>query len=83
MDIVSAPAELPVDVFAEMRASKPWLDAIASHEKSMARFHEVCDRVDTLYADLEKSAARKRSVLWLTCGRRGWWPLNEWANVSV
>lgn len=68
MDIVSAPAELPVDVFAEMRASKPWLDAIASHEKSMSRFHEVCDRVDTLYADLEKSASsnaqREFQIFW-------------------
>ena len=68
MDIVSAPTEMPVDVFAEMRASKPWLDAIASHEKSMARFHEVCDRVDTLYADLEKSASsnaqREFQIFW-------------------
>jgi hypothetical protein len=56
------------DPFSEMRAAKPWLDAIDAHTRSFSKYNDSADRIDRLYADLEKSAKpggeREFQIFW-------------------
>lgn len=56
------------DPYKDMRAAKPWLDDIKSHQDAFAKYHDSSDRIDKLYADLEKSAKaggeREFQIFW-------------------
>jgi hypothetical protein len=38
------------------RESKPWLDMLAEHDKALSSYHDKCDNIDKLYANLERLA---------------------------
>lgn len=42
------------DPYKDLRAAKPWLDAVADAEKTLLTWQEKSDAIDKLYADLEK-----------------------------
>jgi len=56
------------DPYGDMRAAKTWLDDIKSYETAFAKYNDSCDRIDKLYADLEKSAntggEREFQIFW-------------------
>ncbi len=56
------------DPWADLRAAKPWLDAIGAHAKSFSKYQESSDRIDRLYADLERAAKaggeREFQIFW-------------------
>ena len=56
------------DPYEDMRAAKPWLDDIKSYEKAFAKYNDSSDRIDKLYADLERSAKeggeREFQIFW-------------------
>lgn len=56
------------DPWADIRAAKPWLDAIDTHARSFAKYHDSSDRIDRLYADLERAAKaggeREFQIFW-------------------
>lgn len=56
------------DPFADMRSAKPWLQMLKDSEKVMANWHERCDNIEKLYADLERLANsnvdRKMQMFW-------------------
>lgn len=56
------------DPWADSRAAKPWLDAIEAHARSFAKYHDSSDRIDRLYADLERAAKaggeREFQIFW-------------------
>jgi len=64
-DVRDEPAE---DPFSDLRAAQPWLNAIDDHKKAFARYNESCDRIDKLYADLEKATKtngeREFQIFW-------------------
>lgn len=64
-----APADgADVDPFADMRASKPWLEAIADAEKAFQEYQDKCDNIDKLYSDLKtlsgSHAEREMQIFW-------------------
>lgn len=64
-----APADGAVaDPFADMRASKPWLEAIADAEKAFQDYQDKCDNIDKLYSDLKSlssgNAEREMQIFW-------------------
>lgn len=56
------------DPYANMRQAKPWLESITDAEKCFAKYHESCDRIDRLYADLKRlsgeTAEREMQIFW-------------------
>ena len=56
------------DTPKEPGSSKPWLDAIQEAEKAFATYHDKCDGIDKLYADLkdmaEGKADRELQIFW-------------------
>lgn len=56
------------DPYAEMRKAKPWLDGIKAYEKAMQTYNQKCDKIDELYASLEKMAGdaadREFQIFW-------------------
>lgn len=56
------------DPYANMRDSKPWLEAIKDGEKCLATWNDKCDSIEKLYANLEKRAAtnahREMQIFW-------------------
>lgn len=50
------------------RDAKPWLDLIKHAETKYANYHDKCDAIDKLYADLEKMSAstadRQFQIFW-------------------
>lgn len=63
-----ATEDQPDDPYENMRAAKPWLDDIEAYVKAFAKYNESSDRIDKLYADLEKSAKaggeREFQIFW-------------------
>lgn len=57
----NAQHEAAEDPFEDLRASKPWLEAIADAEKDFEQYHKTCDNVDKQYANLEKLAGRENA----------------------
>lgn len=68
MDDVITNVDPQEDPWADIRVAKPWLDAIGSHTKSFAKYHDSSDRIDRLYADLERAAKaggeREFQIFW-------------------
>lgn len=60
--------EVSEDQFADMRASKPWLDAVKDAEKAFQLYHDKCDNIDKLYSDLQTLASdggeREMQIFW-------------------
>jgi len=57
----------PTDPYADMRASKPWLEAIKDAERCFSLYQEKCDNIDKFYADLKKfgeSKEREMQIFW-------------------
>jgi hypothetical protein len=56
------------DPFADLRASKPWLDAIKESEKYFQTYHDKCDNIAKLYADLKglsgTNTERQMQIFW-------------------
>lgn len=56
------------DPYADLRAAKPWLDAIGDAEKTFADWQEKSDNIDKQYADLKKLSAtsqeREMQMFW-------------------
>jgi hypothetical protein len=56
------------DPYADLRAAKPWLDAVGDAEKTFRDWHEKSDNIDKIYADLKKLAAtsqeREMQMFW-------------------
>jgi len=56
------------DPFADLRASKPWLDAIKESDKYFSTYHDKCDNIGKLYADLKSltgaNTERQMQVFW-------------------
>lgn len=56
------------DPFADLRASKPWLDAIQESEKYFQTYHDKCDNIAKLYADLKElsgtNTERQMQIFW-------------------
>jgi hypothetical protein len=64
-----ATAETPEDdPFKDMRKAEPWLNAIAEAEKAFAEYHDKCDNIDKLYANLKRMASvaseRQMQMFW-------------------
>ena len=53
---------------ADLQAAGPWLDAIKAHDRAFSKYHESADRIDALYADLERAARtggeREFQIFW-------------------
>lgn len=60
--------EQETDPYAEMRASKPWLEAIKDYKKSMYGYDDSCDKIDKHYASLKEiggaSRERQMQIFW-------------------
>lgn len=56
------------DPYKDMRAAKPWLDDIKAYQDAFAKYNDSSDRIDKLYADLEKNAKtggeREFQIFW-------------------
>lgn len=56
------------DPYKDLRASKPWLDAIAEADKALQDWQEKSDNIDKLYADLKRLSAtnqeREMQLFW-------------------
>lgn len=64
-----ATAEMPEDdPFKDMRKAEPWLNAIVEAEKAFAEYHDKCDSIDKLYANLKRMASvaseRQMQMFW-------------------
>ena len=57
----------------EPKSSKPWLDMIAESEKAFADYQEKADRIDKLYADLDRLSSITRDRQFQLF----------WANIAV
>ncbi len=60
--------EQETDPYAELRASKPWLEAIKDYKKSMDGYDDSCDKIDKHYASLKEiggaSRERQMQIFW-------------------
>lgn len=57
----------PADPYADMRASKPWLEAIKDAEQCFQTYQDKCDKIDKHYADLKSAgdnAEREMKLFW-------------------
>lgn len=67
-DIATGGSDQKEDPFANMRASKVWLDLIKESEKFFHTYQEKCDNIDKLYADLKKMSEsrvdREMQIFW-------------------
>lgn len=67
-DLATDTANQGDDPYADMRNSKPWLEAIKDAQKCHATWNDKCDSIDKLYANLEKlvktNAQREMQIFW-------------------
>jgi hypothetical protein len=67
-DIATGGEDQNTDPYANMRNSKPWLEAIKESEKFFQTYQDKCDNIDKLYADLktmsEASVDRQMQIFW-------------------
>ncbi len=67
-DIATGGEDQNADPYAEMRNSKPWLEAIKESEKYFQSYQDKCDNIDKLYADLKKMSEsnvdREMQIFW-------------------
>ncbi|MCC0052149.1 MAG: hypothetical protein H6881_09755 [Rhodobiaceae bacterium] len=65
---IATDASAADDPFADLRAAKPWLDAVFDAEKTMRDWQEKSDSIDKLYADLKRLSAtsqeREMQLFW-------------------